>query len=39
MLAGFMLLSDRPFREGDRIELNNGMRGNVLQIGVRSTKF
>ncbi|MDI6711173.1 MAG: mechanosensitive ion channel [Bacillota bacterium] len=39
MLAGFMILTDRPFREGDRIEINGGMRGDVLHIGLRSTKI
>ncbi|RJX22447.1 MAG: mechanosensitive ion channel family protein [Desulforudis sp.] len=39
MLAGFMLLADRPFREGDRIELSSGVRGDVLQIGIRSTRI
>ncbi len=39
MLAGFMLLADRPFREGDRIELDGGIKGDVTHIGIRSTKI
>ncbi len=39
MFAGFVLLVDRPFRPGDRIRLGTGEEGEVLQIGVRSTKI
>ena len=39
MIAGFVLLVDRPFRPSDRIRLASGETGEVVEIGVRSTRI
>jgi MscS family membrane protein len=39
MIAGFVLLVDRPFRPSDRIRLASGEAGEVVEIGVRSTRI
>ncbi len=39
IIAGFMIMIDRPFREGDEIKLPSGETVKVLNIGVRRTTF
>ena len=37
MFGGFTIMIDRPFRVGDRIQLQTGEVGDVKAIGIRST--
>lgn len=39
IISGFVILLDRPFRPGDRIQLEDGTVGDVDTIGIRSTKI
>jgi len=39
IIAGFMIMVDRPFRMGDKIKLPSGEVVEVLDIGVRRSKF
>jgi len=39
-ISGFIILLDRPFRIGDRIEIQNeGTWGDVMDIGIRTTSI
>jgi MscS family membrane protein len=39
ILGGLSLLTDRPFKGGDYIVLESGERGEVVDIGLRSTRI
>ncbi len=39
LFGGLTIFMDRPFKRGDFIVLNNNERGEVMQIGIRSTRI
>ncbi|MBU1113054.1 MAG: mechanosensitive ion channel family protein [Candidatus Omnitrophica bacterium] len=39
IISGFLIMIDKPFRPGDRIKLASGEIVEVLEIGIRRSKF
>lgn len=39
MIAGFVIMFDRPFKVGNRIKLPSGEEGDIFEMGIRSTKI
>lgn len=39
MISGLIIMTDRPFRIGDRIRIGTDIHGDVAEIGIRSTKI
>ena len=39
IIAGFLIMVDRPFKVGDEIKLPTGERVKVLKIGNRRSQF
>ncbi len=39
LFAGISIMLDRPFCKGDRVQLADGRLGDVVEIGLRSTKI
>ena len=39
IIAGFLIMIDRPFRVGDEIKLPSGEKVKVLEIGTRRSRF
>lgn len=39
LFAGIFIMADAPYKEGDYINLDNGERGYVKSIGIRSTRI
>ncbi len=39
IISGFLIMIDRPFRVGDKVKLPSGEKVEVLDIGIRRSKF
>ncbi len=39
VFGAIAILSDRPYKIGDRIQVSDGMVGDVVEIGLRSTRI
>ena len=39
LFAGFFIIAEAPYKLGDYIVLDNGQRGEVTKVGIRSTRL
>jgi small-conductance mechanosensitive channel len=39
LIAGVFILADAPYKLGDFLDLGNGTRGKVVEIGIRTTRL
>ncbi|NCG20486.1 MAG: mechanosensitive ion channel [Rhodobacterales bacterium] len=39
LMAGVVILADAPYKLGDFLDLDNGARGRVVEIGIRTTRL
>lgn len=39
VFGAFAILSDRPYKIGDRVQLSDGLVGDITDIGLRSTRI
>lgn len=39
LFAGIFILADAPYKKGDFVNLDGGLRGEVQEIGIRSTRI
>jgi len=39
LFAGFFIIAESPYKLGDYIVLDNGQRGEVTRVGIRSTRL
>jgi small-conductance mechanosensitive channel len=39
LFAGIFILADTPFKIGDYVILENGLRGKIIDIGIRSSRM
>jgi MscS family membrane protein len=39
LFAGFFIIADAPYKLGDYVVLDNGERGEVTKVGIRSTRL
>ena len=39
IIAGILILTDRPYSVGDIIQIDTETRGKVIQVGIRSTRI
>jgi MscS family membrane protein len=39
LFAGFFIIADAPYKMGDYVVLDNGERGEITKVGIRSTRL